>query len=48
MKSPQNREGQGIIEYLLLTVIVVLFILIVSKLFGPAISNFIQDFLKNV
>jgi F0F1-type ATP synthase membrane subunit b/b' len=48
MKSPQNREGPGIIEYLLLTVIVVLFLLIISKLFGPAISNFIQDFFKNV
>ncbi len=48
MKSPQNREGLGIIEYLLLTVIVVLFLLIVSKLFGPAISNLIQDFLENV
>lgn len=48
MKSPQYGEGQGIVEYLLLAVIVVLFILIISKLFGPAISNFIQDFLKNV
>jgi hypothetical protein len=48
MKSPQYREGQGIVEYLLLVVIVVLFILIISKLFGPAISNFIQDFLKDV
>ena len=48
MKSPQYREGQGVVEYLLLTIIVVLFILIISKLFGPAISNFIQDFLKNV
>jgi hypothetical protein len=48
MKSPQNFEGQGIIEYLLLVIIVVLFILIISKLFGPAISNYIQDLLKNV
>jgi hypothetical protein len=48
MKSPQYREGQGIIEYLLLAVIVILFILIISKLFGPAISNFVQDLLKNV
>lgn len=48
MKSPKYREGQGIIEYLLLTIIFVLFVLIISKLFGPAISNFIQDFLKNV
>ncbi len=48
MKSPQYQEGQGIIEYLLLVVIVVLFIMILSKLFGPAISNFIQDLLQNV
>ncbi len=48
MKSPKYREGQGIIEYLLLTIIFVLFVLIISKLFGPAISNFIQELLKNV
>lgn len=48
MKSPQYREGQGILEYLLLVVIVILFVLIISKLFGPAVSNFIQELLKNV
>jgi hypothetical protein len=48
MKSPQNFEGQGIIEYLLLVVIVVLFILIILKLFGPAISSYVKDLLKNV
>lgn len=48
MKSPQMREGQGILEYLLMIIIVVLFILIVAKLFGPAINNFIQELLLNV
>lgn len=48
MRSPQYREGQGILEYLLLIIIVILFILILSKLFGPAISNFIQNLLENV
>lgn len=48
MKSPQYQEEQGIVEYLLLVIIVILFILIISKLFGPAISSFIQDLLKNV
>lgn len=48
MKSPQYREGQGILEYLLLVVIVALFILIIAKLFGPAVSNFIQELLENV
>jgi hypothetical protein len=48
MKSPQSREGQGFLEYLLMLVIVILLILIISKLFGPAITNFIQETLKNV
>lgn len=48
MKSPQYREGQGLLEYLLIIIIVILFILIIAKLFGPAISNFIQELLQNV
>ena len=48
MKSPQSTQGQGIIEYFLLIIIGFLLILIISKLFGPAISNFIQQSLQNV
>jgi hypothetical protein len=48
MKIPKQVDGQGFIEYLLLIIIAVLFILIVIKLFGPAINNFIQSFLENV
>lgn len=48
MKSPQYNQGQGIIEYFLIVVIVVLFVLILFKLFGPAITNFIQESLQNV
>ncbi len=48
MKSPQYNQGQGIIEYFLIVVIVVLFVLILSKLFGPAITNFIQESIQNV
>jgi len=48
VKSPQTREGQGILEYLLMIIIVVLFVLIIAKLFGPAINTFIQELLQNV
>jgi hypothetical protein len=48
MKSSQYHEGQGIIEYFLIIVIVILFIMIVAKLFGPAIGNFIQESLQSV
>ncbi len=48
MRSSRSNQGQGFIEYFLIIVIVILFILIVSKLLGPAISNFIQKSLQNV
>ncbi len=48
MRSPQYRENQGILEYLLFIIIVILIIMILAKLFGPAISNFVQEFLENV
>lgn len=48
MGFPKYVRGQGIIEYLLLIIISILFIMIIVKLFGPAINNFIQDLLQNV
>ena len=49
MQPPhQSKSGQGFIEYFLIIVIVILFIMIVAKLFGPAINNFIQESLQNV
>ena len=48
MGFPKYVKGQGIIEYLLLIIIIVLFIYIIVKLFGPAINNFIQNLLENV
>ena len=48
MRPPQYREGPGFIEYLLVAIIAILFLLILSKLFGPAISSFVQNFLESV
>jgi len=49
MQPPhQYKSGQGFIEYFLIVVIVILFIMIAAKLFGPAINNFIQESLQNV
>lgn len=48
MRSSRSNQGQGFIEYLLIILIIVLFIMIVSKLLGPAINNFIQESLQNV
>lgn len=49
MQTPhQYKKGQGIIEYFLIIIIVILFVMIVAKLFGPAINNLIQESLQNV
>ncbi len=49
MQPPHRyKPGQGFIEYFLIIVIVVLFVMIVAKLFGPAINNFIQESLQNI
>lgn len=48
MRFPQFHEGPGILEYLLSAIIVILFLLILSKLFGPAIRNFFQTLLEGV
>jgi len=48
VKSPQIQDGQGLLEYLLIIIIVVLLILIIAKLFGPAVTNYIQNLLENV
>ncbi|MDK2981021.1 MAG: hypothetical protein PWQ55_1368 [Chloroflexota bacterium] len=49
MQPPnRNKPGQGFVEYFLIVVIVILFVMIVARLLGPAINNFIQDSLQNV
>jgi hypothetical protein len=48
MRSSRSNQGQGFIEYFLIILIIILFIMIVSKLLGPAINNFIQESLQNV
>jgi len=48
MNLNQKYDGQGIIEYLLVIVLVILIFMIIHKLFGPAVSNFIESLLQNV
>ena len=41
-----QRSGLGFLEYLLIAVIIVLGIIILVKLFGPAVSQYINQLLK--
>ena len=48
MAFPPNSEQKGLLEYLLIIIIVILLIMLLVKLFGPAVENYIEEFLKNV
>ena len=43
-----QRGGLGFLEYLLITVIIILGVIILVKLFGPAVNQFIDQLLKNI
>jgi hypothetical protein len=43
-----QRGGLGFLEYLLIIVIIILGSIILVKLFGPAVNQFIDNLLKNV
>ena len=36
---PQNEEGQGLVEYALILVLVALVVIVVLIVFGPAVGN---------
>jgi hypothetical protein len=41
-----QRGGLGILEYLLIFIIVILGVVILVKLFGPAVTQFIENLIK--
>jgi hypothetical protein len=41
-----QRSGLGFLEYLLIAIIVILGVIILIKLFGPAVSQYIDQLLK--
>ncbi len=43
-----QRGGLGFLEYLLILVIIILGVIILVKLFSPAVTQFIDQLLKNV
>jgi hypothetical protein len=43
-----KQGGLGFLEYLLILVVVILGIIILVKLFGPAVTTYIETLLKNV
>jgi Flp pilus assembly pilin Flp len=46
MPSFAKRGGLGILEYLLILTIIILGIVILVKLFGPAVNQFIENLIS--
>jgi len=41
-----QRRGLGILEYLLILIIIILGVVILVKLFGPAVSQYIENLIN--
>jgi hypothetical protein len=48
MSFSPRQSGLGILEYLLIIVIIILVAILLIKLFGPAVNQFVEQILKNV
>jgi len=48
MPKPDRESGQGIIEYALIFILVIIILYLIITLLGPAILDWINDFLESV
>ncbi len=48
MKLYQNERGQSIVEYALILVLVVIVVLLIFRLLGPAIEQIYQNLVQNI
>jgi len=47
--SPDSNEsGQGLVEYALIIILVVIIVWVVIELLGPWITNYIDEFLQTI
>lgn len=48
MRLPENQRGQGIVEYALIFILVIIIVFVIISLLGPAIMEWINEFLNSV
>jgi pilus assembly protein Flp/PilA len=44
---PQNEEGQGLVEYALILVLVAVVVIVILSVLGPAIANIFSNLVTN-
>ncbi len=48
MSPDSNQSGQGLVEYALIIILVVIIVWVIIELLGPWITNYIDDFLQTI
>jgi pilus assembly protein Flp/PilA len=46
MSFSPNEKGQGLVEYALILILLIIIVLVVIRLFGPSISDFVNNILS--
>jgi pilus assembly protein Flp/PilA len=46
MSFSPNEKGQGLVEYALILILLIIIVLVVIRLFGPSISDFVNNLLS--
>ncbi len=45
MSFSPNEKGQGLVEYALILILLIIIVLVIIRLFGPSISDFVNNLL---
>ena len=48
MSPGSNESGQGLVEYALIIILVVIVVWVIIELLGPWITNYIDEFLQTI
>lgn len=48
MNTPHRMQGQGLVEYALIMLLVALVVIIIISLFGPAIGNLYSNVIQSI
>lgn len=46
--APQEQEGQGLVEYALILILVAIIVLVILALLGPAVGNMFSNVVEGI
>lgn len=46
--TPRDQEGQGLVEYALILILVAVIVLVILALLGPAVGNMFSNIVQDI